>query len=754
MIVRCLCISFCLLPLFSSLAGAQELPWYRTTLPKITPERWTQAAPPIPEPAQITREDYLQYIKDKWLGTRANALAVKGKPDATQQWRSAMSDGFMYQATNDEQYAVSALEFLKGDYLHRTEGPGKDTMNQMACPEIIPTLLAYSWIRKSPSLTEADHALVRKLLELKIDNYAYYECGAMNRGMGGSACVKVVNFLYPDAVEKPLKYTTPLPWLKDRPFTRKSYVDYVWPMWWTYRQSYENSSGYEAHGLEMVMAAMDMVGESDRFKDPGMKALADRLLAQVTPDGAMPCYGDAMGYNSNPYSYIPLFEKWATAQQDGRYKWAAHRMFDLFRQHEKDFMQWGNPVYDATYSLMEAYLAADETVKPVEPGPASVITYRKDLHYLDQRTNGRNAELVDRDIPAKLCLRTGWNPDDAYAMVELCRNMSHHHANTASLEAYVADGSVLLNAPTYLSRAPIFHNMMQAWETNHPPNPSWSLQVLEGARCEVTVPVFHTTRRASYAQVHVTDYLNGPTTLDRRVFFLGKRGMWLRDTLTAVKPFAGTIGPTYQFTGVYPERGDNWVNACQTSVPIPFLWQPQYLMQLTNRPRDLLVYNLPREGAKLIVDDVTLDKSGFQYEKPTSNNFTDRVWYQQTVDWKGGGTATFDSLLLPHKPTAEGGKLAEGIKSLLDEGPGRAVIQALLADGSTMYVGINAEGKALQAGPIQTDAKCFVVFAGPGQALDYWAVEATKLQVEGQSTAQSGQRGTLAGGSFAKDMAP
>ena len=82
MIVRCLCISFCLLPLFSSLAGAQELPWYRTTLPKITPERWTQAAPPIPEPAQITREDYLQYIKDKWLGTRANALAVKGKPDA------------------------------------------------------------------------------------------------------------------------------------------------------------------------------------------------------------------------------------------------------------------------------------------------------------------------------------------------------------------------------------------------------------------------------------------------------------------------------------------------------------------------------------------------------------------------------------------------------------------------------------------------------------------------------------------------
>ena len=526
-------------------------------------------------------------------------------------------------------------------------------------------------------------------------------------------------------------------------------------MWWTYRQSYENSSGYEAHGLEMVMAAMDMVGESDRFKDPGMKALADRLLAQVTPDGAMPCYGDAMGYNSNPYSYIPLFEKWATAQQDGRYKWAAHRMFDLFRQHEKDFMQWGNPVYDATYSLMEAYLAADETVKPVEPSPASVITYRKDLHYLDQRTNGRNAELVDRDIPRQAVPAHRLEPRRRLRHGGVVQE--HESPPTRTPPVWRPTSPTVVSCSTrrlYLSRAPIFHNMMQAWETNHPPNPAWSLQVLEGARCEVTVPVFHTTRRASYAQVHVTDYLNGPTTLDRRVFFLGKRGMWLRDTLTAVKPFAGTIGPTYQFVGVYPERGDNWVNACQTSVPIPFLWKGPYLMQLTNRPRDLLVYNLPREGAKLVVDDVTYDKSLFQYDPPTFNNFTDRSLVPADGGLEGRGNRHLRLAALAAQALADGAKLAEGFKSLLDEGPDRAVLQAPLADGSTMYVGINAEGKALQAGPISTDAKYFVVFVGPDKAVDYWAVDATKLEMEGQFTAQSGQRGTLAGGSFAKDMAP
>ena len=47
MILRCLCVSLCLLLLCAALAGAQELPWYRTTVPKITPERWTQEPAPI-----------------------------------------------------------------------------------------------------------------------------------------------------------------------------------------------------------------------------------------------------------------------------------------------------------------------------------------------------------------------------------------------------------------------------------------------------------------------------------------------------------------------------------------------------------------------------------------------------------------------------------------------------------------------------------------------------------------------------------
>ena len=125
MATRYVCACLGLILVLAAVAESADLPWYRTTVPRSTRRAGRKRLPPIPEPAPITRDDYLQYIKDKWLGTRANALAVKGKGDATQQWRSAESDAFMYQATKDEQYAVSAMEFLKGDYLHRTEAPAR-----------------------------------------------------------------------------------------------------------------------------------------------------------------------------------------------------------------------------------------------------------------------------------------------------------------------------------------------------------------------------------------------------------------------------------------------------------------------------------------------------------------------------------------------------------------------------------------------------------------------------------------------------
>ncbi|MHB9025790.1 MAG: hypothetical protein ACYC7E_16755 [Armatimonadota bacterium] len=734
-----------LIPLLVLLTGvlAVDPPWYRTSVPKITPERWTTPAPAAPEFGTLTKKDYLDYITAKWTTVRTSAVQAMGKPDAPQQWKHARTEAFWYQVTKDERYARSAMGFIRGDYRYRTEGAGKEFAKApCACPEIIPSLMAYHWIKKCPSLTKADHELARKWVELKIDNYQYYETGAMNRGMGGSACVMICNYWFPDAAGKPLTPIQRLPWLKDLPLTREGYVKMVQPQWYDFRDTYEDSTGYVSHSLEMVFAAWEMTEQTQLFQDPGMKKLAERYLTQMVPHGAMPGYGDVMGYNASPYSWITLFERWATAYKDGRFKWAAQRMFEFYRRHEADYAQWGNPIYDAMDSLMEAYLVADDTIKPVKPDIPSIVTHRKDLRWLDFQKAGRHADQLEREIPDKLVLRTGWGPSDAYALVELCKPMSHGHSNTASLESYVADDSVLLAAPTYLIRSPLFHNSLIAWPKDRPGGNKWFGEVLHAGRCEVQVKAFHQTPEAAFAHIQVTDYMNGPTTLDRRVFFLGKRGIWLRDTLSAIKPFTGTIGPAFQFVGVYPDKGANWVNACQTSVPIPFLWKTEYMMQLTNRPVDLLVYYVPKAGARLAVDDVTSDTTKIQYQNPPFNNFTDRVWYQKEVAWTGGQRETFDTYLLPHRPVANGAQLAGMIRSVLQNGDDCAVMRLDLSADKALYVGINAEGQSLQAGAIRTDARYFTAVVGTDRTVDYWVVDATTLTVNGKKVLSVKERAT------------
>jgi hypothetical protein len=48
----------------------------------------------------------------------------------------------------------------------------------------------------------------------------------------------------------------------------------------------------------MILETWAMTGQLDLLKDPGMVELADRFLAQVAPNGAMPGYGDGTNYNS------------------------------------------------------------------------------------------------------------------------------------------------------------------------------------------------------------------------------------------------------------------------------------------------------------------------------------------------------------------------------------------------------------------------------------------------------------------------
>jgi hypothetical protein len=283
-----------------------------------------------------------------------------------------------------------------------------------------------------------------------------------------------------------------------------------------------------------------------------------------------------------------------------------------------------------------------------------------------------------------------------------------------------------------------FHNTFVAWPEGRPADFNWKRDILHGGKCEVQVKAFHKTKEAAYAHMHATDYMEGPTTLDRRIFFLGHDGMWVRDTISAPKGFKGTIGPAFQFTGVYPKKGDHWADACQTSVPVAFISEPRYMIQFHNRPLDLLVWYGPRHEAELVIDDVITDKTGINRPDIKLNtNFRERVWYQMKMDGQRDRRETFDSILLLHRPTADGESLARGIELMLEDGADRVAVKIGRLTGQTLYVGINADGKPMTAGPVTTDAKCFLVVVGRAGHIDNWTVDANMLSVGGKAVVTS-----------------
>jgi len=696
-------------------AAAPALPAYKTTVPAITADRWRKKPPPIPEPRTITREDYRALVQEHGKRFRPARLAQADNWQQGLQELWARREAFDYRVTGDEQHARAAMRFLRTACRYWTEGPG-GTKHKCNARQLIAVGNAYRAIRRSRSLTQADHATVRRLLHALMKRFYNWEQGAHNRGTAGAGAVMIFNHLVPNAA------------------TRQAYVQKVWDQWWAFRDSFENSAGYNALWFADLISVLVITEQESVLADPAMKKLAERYLAQVTPVGAMPGHGDVTGFNSAPGRWISVMEKWAAVYKDGRFRWAAHRLMEFMQDHKAEYERAG--LMDSFIEhFIDAYEWADESIAEQEPTTGSTVTYRKGLRKTSHEVEKESllwAELTQQTIPNKLIFRTGWRAADTYAMVELCPPIGHGHVDAGSINCLTSRGSVLLADTPYLIKDPRFHNAFVLLPDQRPKGWRWHEDAYYVRQAAISVEDFHAGQRVGYARVHITRYRNQPATLDRRVFFLGDDGLWVRDTLAVAEPFRGRAGPAFQFVGVYPKRGDHWVNACQTSLPAAAITLPYYMIQLTNRPWDLLVYAVPRYGAKLVIDDVTHDDTRLLIpDKALWNNFTRRVWHQRRGVIRPGRAETFDSVLVPHKPTPDASPWVQRIELLPDTGAA-AVLKQGRPGRRTVWAGINGSGQAIQAGRIATDAKWFVVHTQRGRTTYYWVVDATSLKVDGR----------------------
>jgi len=170
-----------------------------------------------------------------------------------------------------------------------------------------------------------------------------------------------------------------------------------------------------------------------------MKRLWERLLVEVSPDGFINPYGPNGGWNSTADYRIAMLERIAAKIGDGRYRFAAHKLLNYLRYQSRESdpktyrLDGGSP-----WLISLAYLFADDSVKPVQPDGGSLWNKRGEairIPHTDKQLTERlmgNADpqpnhghiccswfMTRKEWPDKLVLRSGWNPGDFFALVEL-----------------------------------------------------------------------------------------------------------------------------------------------------------------------------------------------------------------------------------------------------------------------------------------------------------------------------------------------
>lgn len=700
----------------ASVVGAQqELPWYRTMVPEITSERWEQPPPPLPEPGAITRADYLEYIQRTWAVQRDYYRERAGRADVKGQYVFARREAFLYHATGDEEHARLAMEFIRGDLAYWSEGGG-GAERGTGFNVLLPALQAWRMIRESPSLTEDDAATALEWF-LTIERKAErFEFGAMNRSAGWAVARDILARWYPD-----------LPGNAER----LEYAQTVWDEWYPFRDSAENAEGYNGLWLSYIAEWIEARGEEELWADPEFRALAYRFLDQVTPVGVMASYGDVPGFNSHVGGWIEMMEVFGAHYRDGRFRWAAHRLFEWTVAREEAMSQWGNINFSLADDLISTWLVADDSIAPVLPDTSSTVTQRRDAALVspeERAATNRHDRLFEGMVPNKLILRDGWDAGASFAMVELCRPLGHGHSDAGGISAYVSQGSVLLSDTPYLVKDHRWHNCMTC-EPWPPPEGRWRWRANEFGAMQTSVQQFESAPNAAYAHLRITDFMQQPVTVDRRIFFLGDAGLWVEDSVEATAPHPARFGPNWQTVAIYGERGPNWVNTYQPTIPVAFIWELQYMMQWPNRPWDLLVWFEPQGDAELALEDVTHDDTRMIVDQPLMNNLKWRIAQRAIGELQPGAPRRFTSVLLPHAPTPDASALADGIETV--RLGGLSAVRVPTEDGRTIWAARNEGGESAQFGPIETDARLALVTLREGAEPRYWLVDATRLTIAG-----------------------
>ena len=529
----------------------------------------------------------------------------------------------------------------------------------------------------------------------------------------------------------------------------RKYGELTWNDWWEYRDNPVNDINYFWNFAFPLVVSSHVRGRAEVFADPAMRKYWDRLIDMTTPDGAVIAMGANQGWNHLAGKRLMALEAAARYTGDGRYRFVAHRLLDYLNYQSDVTRTYHMSDHFNTVAVAMAYFLADDSIAPVEPYAGSVVLHHKETlrisnkidasHFLkDLDPNPLHANVdcnllcTQKQLPYKLCLRSGWRPGDLYMLVDLFPR--HEPMNTTGVIGMARYNSAMTQTIDSKGLTD-WQNMFRVDDlagtadlvTNTNPNTADSFYM------DVKVAEFQDSKYATYAAIDVADYMGLPMSLRREFFFVKNRFCVVRDTAKFRQRFLAKIGPNWTTQNVGRQIGDHWANTYMTG---PFLFSKR----LHNPQMDLLVYHAPRPDRRLVLTDDSADVRRL------------KIPYTLSYQWRGfvepGKQYSFTHLLMPGIPSRNtihsnyvgsatvadmmGLYMADGVKVLADDAD-KSIWRIRSEGGREEWVVLNHTGETVAVEGLATDATQAYVDLRNGKPARVLLLNGTHLTVNGKA---------------------
>jgi hypothetical protein len=637
------------------------------------------------EPAVVSKDTYMQWIVDSGHLSYINETDLHGEYGP----RHFMPVLAHFVKTNDRRYGEACVRMLKTYHQWLQREVGKKGWHAHFCQEMPFIGLYERFLAQGGLLDRQKDDWFRELVLFMARTLRPWDSpdtrwrGQMHRAQGEGAALSIAANMYPNEPES-------AEWA--------SYGAAVYGDFWRFHDTPANDTGYIFAALTPLFLRAELLGDTTFFTAPEMKPLWDRLLYEITPDGAVIPYGASDGWNSSGVSRILLLEMLAAHTGDGRYRYGAHKLMRYLRYQGDQYRSNGN-LMAATEYVAASYLLADDAIVPVEPDSSSRLLYRKETIRLgshqDKQTASRLLKpdqplseslganyiccgllVTDNELPSKLVLRSGWAPGDLFALIDLFPR--HNPLNVPAVLGITRRG-----APVTMVRSvkgisddnrPIVASDDPALRTRINKDRTFG----DGYYSTVTVPFLDDNLTATFAQISTLDYMGYPIEATRRVFFVKNRLLVIHDELLFQQAFRGKVTNGFNTRFVGPQVGRHWANT--------FIGRPRNLNTEFLAPAiDAVVFFLPQPGMNCLMA-----------QRAVAETPTDNAPVHLTQVWQGnaavGERVAFMTVIYPRPPTVAMDCPIEIVSGDQDG----AIIRIVYSANRAAYLVMNPYGRPLK----------------------------------------------------------